>query len=249
MISIFHARLSPVATVFLIWSLVGGLVMAAGITAESFADAPAWLRPIAAGIMRGADALWICLAAWLVWDHEARLCGKSRAAVVFAGIALVSGAAEWLGATTGMLFGHYSYSGQFGWRLGGVLPFTIPLAWYAVVTGACRLCDRLHPWPLPVRAIMAGALATATDFNLEPMAMHSRGYWQWTDGPGGALLAWPPMSNFLTWFALASLLAPAVPRRCPEPVGGIPGGLSPVAVLAAMNFLFLLAHVGRWILG
>lgn len=246
-----HPRLPDwLAGFFILWSLVGGLVMAAGINEAWIirAAVPEWSRAAGLAILRGSDALWISLAAWLVFRHEKFRLGRSAALRSFGIIAVVSGAAEWLGATTGWLFGHYDYTGQFGWRLGGVLPFTIPLAWYAVVTGACRLLDQWRPLPVASRGLLAAGLATLTDINLEPVAIHIRNYWQWTDGPGGPVLANPPLFNYLTWFLLSGLLSlsvaePGMAKR--EPLAQARVGLHPVAVVAWMNALFLLAHLGR----
>lgn len=245
-----NSRFSLLGWFFAIWSVVGGLVMAAGID-ENFVlrlEMPEMIRAAALGILRVSDALWITLAAGLVFAHEARRQGPVVTARSFAIIAVASGSAEWLGASTGWLFGDYDYSGQFGWRIGGVLPFTIPLAWFIVVTGACRAAERL-PWPGAwPRALAAATLATLTDVNLEPVAMHVRGYWQWTDGAGGPLREVPPLYNYACWFVLALLLARAVPTGSGKsPDSGRWRAPGPVAVLVWMNVLFALAHVGRWI--
>jgi putative membrane protein len=245
-----NSRISLLGWFFAIWSIVGGLVMAAGID-ENFVlrvEMPEMIRTMALGILRVSDALWISLAAGLVFAHEARRQGAGATARSFAIIAVASGAAEWLGASTGWLFGDYDYSGQFGWRIGGVLPFTIPLAWFIVVTGACRVAEKLPwkgGWP---RAIAAAALATLTDVNLEPVAMFVRGYWQWTDGPGGPLRDVPPFYNYACWFVLAFLLARAVPIGAGKTTddSGRWRAPGPVAVLVWMNVLFFLAHLGRW---
>ncbi len=242
-----HQKPPLLAGFFVLWSVVGGLVMAAGINEAWVAAAPVptWVRTAGLAILQVSDALWISLAAWLVFRHEEARIGRSNALRAFGIIAVVSGAAEWLGATTGWLFGHYDYTGQFGWRLGGVLPFTIPLAWYAVVTGACRLLDAWKPLPLAVRGVLVGGLATLTDVNLEPVAIYLRNYWQWTDGPGGTILAQPPAFNYLTWFVLSGFLSLSVPMAQKDQRGSSRVGLHPVAVLAWMNALFFLAHLGR----
>lgn len=243
-------RFSLLGWFFAIWSVVGGLVMAAGINEALVArvEMPEMLRTAAMAILRVSDALWITLAAGLVFAHEARRQHVGETSRSFAIIAVASGAAEWLGASTGWLFGDYDYSGQFGWRIGGVLPFTIPLAWFIVVTGACRLAEML-PWTGAwLRAMVAAAVATMTDVNLEPVAIHVRGYWQWTEGPGGPLRDVPPLYNYVCWFLLALLLAHAVPRGEAKPSqSGRWSTPGPLAVLLWMNVLFLLAHVGRWI--
>jgi uncharacterized membrane protein len=249
--SAWFRRIPPVGWVFGVWTLVGAAVMAAGIDGGWVAGQgwPVELRNAALLVLGISDALWISLAAWLVLRHEAACHGPWRAGVALVLVAVPAAAAEWLGTTTGTLFGHYHYTDAFGWRLGGVLPFTIPLAWFIVVIGAARLAEAvgiINPW---ARALAVAVLATATDFNLEPVAIHVRGYWEWLDGPGGSPLAAPPWTNYATWFALAFVLAFAVPAGRPGQGQGRRAGLPAVPVLVLMNILFACAHAGAWARG
>jgi putative membrane protein len=242
------SNLSKASWFFLVWSMIGGFVMAAGLDQADVGrfGLPDSIQSLARIILSASDALWIVMAAVFVFHHECRNCGPRRAIQVFLAIGIPSAAAEWIGATTGLLFGSYDYMDQFGWRLWGVLPFTIPLAWYIVVVGSCRLLEFLPAMPAIAKITAAGALATLTDVNLEPVAIHIRGYWLWTNGENGLPLCSPPISNYLTWFILSAALALAVPLSNRKPVRtAAPRNLCPAGILIVMNLLFLLAHLGR----
>lgn len=224
--------------------------MAFGVQESSIENAalPDWLTAAAIHILRLSDALWICLAALLVTGHEMARRGAGVTIGAFALIALISGLAEWVGATTGLLFGNYEYTTRFGLLIGGVLPFTIPLAWVIVLTGAARLplIERIPS--LPLRCLAIAAVATLTDFNLEPVAIHVREYWVWA-GAAGESLDWAPLSNYVTWFVLSAVLALplAVRSRAASPSSELPRLAHPAVVLLLMNGLFLAANFGLWL--
>lgn len=239
--------LATAAWIFLGWTAIGAVVMAVGIDVEWVRRAalPPWVEAPAVAILNLSDALWITLGAGLALASETRRVGARPALRSFAILAVAAGAAEWIGATTGLLFGDYAYTDRFGLRLGGVLPYTIPLAWYLVLTGAAEVADKFPLGKLG-RLLAVGGLAVVTDINLEPVAIHVRGYWFWNGDPTAA----PPLFNYLTWFLLAAVLSPVVGRRHePETPTEDPRGLllSPATLLLAMNALFLVAHLGRWV--
>jgi len=230
---------------FLIWSAVGAIVMALALDEDA-------VRRLIGGemagnlfgaILRVSDALWLTLAAVLALRWQFRRDGLASTLRTFGLIAAVSGFAEWMGATTGLLFGSYDYSPSFGLLIGGVLPFTIPLAWYTVLMGAAWVADHL-PNPHPAaRSGLIASIATLTDVNLEPVAIHVRGYWIWTISESDPTpLAWAPASNYLTWFILAAALSFAIPRL--RPSENPPGRIHPGILLLAMNILFAAANLG-----
>ena len=45
---------------------------------------------------------------------------------------LISLTSELLGTSTGFPFGHYSYLSGLGYKIAGLVPFTIPLSWFYV---------------------------------------------------------------------------------------------------------------------
>ena len=178
-----------------------------------------WLAPGPAGhallaFLHVSDAIWIYLAAVVVYLHTAAAEGlptaRRWAVILLAG----SGLFEWIGARTGYPFGPYRYTDNFGWRLGGVLPVAIPLAWMVVILCAQTLVLRIRP--ASTRAELAlgiAAIATLTDVNLEAVAWKVRGYWIWYPDATVPPSSWPPLRNYLSWFALSFALAYVLPRN------------------------------------
>ena len=234
---------------FLVWTAVGFVVMPLGLGETRVRG---WLpgHPGAAGaavgFLHAADAVWMLLAATVVYLHTAAAEGlptaRRWAGIVLGGSALF----EWIGARTGFPFGPYAYTDRFGWRIGGVLPVAIPLAWLVILLCGRVLVLRLRPvstrWEI---ALGVAAVAVLTDWNLEFVAWKMRGYWVWYPHAGDAAPAGPPWQNYAAWFALSFLLTALLPpshelrlRR--------PATTRPVLVLALMNALFLLVRtVGR----
>lgn len=245
---------------FLVWTAVGFLVVPADLDPAGIRE---WLGNgilggAAVHLHRAADAVWMSWAALVCLTAVARATGWRVAALQFGLIALGSAAVEWMGATTGFPFGPYEYGHTFGWRIGGVLPFTIPLAWFVVVSGSRSAVRLASPRAAaPLAAVAAGILAVLTDVNLEHVAWHVRGYWTWFPDSGPHPPGtWPPARNFVSWFVLATIFAalagrieeshagrrlPATggdPAR-PAMVGDSDAIRRPAVVLALMNALFL----------
>ncbi|MBS0661020.1 MAG: carotenoid biosynthesis protein [Verrucomicrobia bacterium] len=231
--------------VFLIWTSVGALVLPFGLQPEQLARWPAtadWVGT-ARTLLAYADLVWMVLAALVVYLQAAADEGLARARVAGGIVAFGSAVVEWVGATTGFPFGPYVYTDAFGPRMLGVLPIAIPLAWMVIVLAARQVL--WARWPGLSRAQLAlgvGAIALATDFNLEHVAWKVRGYWLWYPGVDSPP-SWPPWQNYLSWFLLAALFAALIPR----PAGTFASARRPLGVLLAMNALFLLAHLVRWV--
>jgi putative membrane protein len=114
-----------------------------------------------------------------------------------ASVALAGGigfAFELVGVATGRPFGHYTYSGKLGPRVGGV-PLLAAAAWAMMARPAWVVAGRLSRSRAARVPLAAGAL-TAWDVFLDPR-MARDGYWTW---PGGGRYEGIPASNFLGWF-------------------------------------------------
>ena len=251
----FSAFLEPLPGLawvfFLVWSIIGVFVMPLeiGETALRAWIANPGLQEASVRLLHVSDAVWIFLGAVNIYFHAVRAEGldtaRRWAAIILAG----SAALEWIGATTGYPFGSYRYTDNFGWRLGGVLPVTIPLAWLIVV-----LCGRyVTLWALPAAARWQIALGVAciallTDLNLEFVAWKVRAYWVWYPHLPTTPPAWPPWQNYLSWFAFSFAFAWVLPpnyhlRTRP------PGVARPLLILAIMNALFMIVHATRIVRG
>lgn len=112
-----------------------------------------------------------------------------------ASVVLLGFAVEWLGASTGKVFGVYAYSDALQPVLLGV-PVAIGFAWLGTLLGAAALTERLFAtgWTrTPLRqACVTAAFMVLFDFFIEPAAM-KLDYWQWQ---GGVV----PVQNYLAWY-------------------------------------------------
>ncbi len=209
--------------------------------------ADGFARRVILAVLPVSDALWITFAAVVVYLHTAAGEGLGTArrwtGIILAG----SAGAEWIGARTGFPFGPYRYTENFGWRIGGVLPVAIPLAWLVILLCGRTLVLRLRPganrWQL---ALGTAFVAVLTDFNLEWMAWKVRGYWQWYPDQTGHVPTWPPGQNFLAWFVLSfALVLSLSPNYDLRPKR--PPALRPLVILGLMNTLFVVVYAARWI--
>jgi uncharacterized membrane protein len=119
---------------------------------------------------------------------------------------------EWIGSTTGFLFGHYHYTNLLQPQLGHV-PVIIPLAWLMMLPPAWAVASVIMRGHTGLWFIMISALAlTAWDLFLDPQ-MANWGYWVW-EQPGGYFGI--PWLNFLGWAMSAALLTVLVqPKAVP----------------------------------
>ncbi len=232
---------------FLVWTAVGAIVMPLGLGEADVTLRNEGLREALAYILRVSDAVWIVLAASVVYLFILQDAGHLARA--WAGvIILCSAVLEIVGATTGYPFGPYAYTSNMGAKLFGIMPFTIPLAWLIILMAGRYAVLWWRPQATRLQiATGTAAIALLTDINLEFIAWKVRVYWIWY--PPGTPLgdsppAWPPLQNYISWFVfsfLITLLLPQLhlaPQRNPMRV---------IGVLLAMNALFLLVHTVRFI--
>ncbi len=131
-----------------------------------------------------------------------RLLGVRRMLMFMIPAITISLGSELLGTSTGIPFGDYGYLTGLGYKIAGLVPFTIPLSWFYVGLCAYLLArvalQHQRHWLIHFEAIMLGALLlTAWDFVLDP-AM-TRGlipFWTWFQpGPFFGM----PLQNFGGW--------------------------------------------------
>lgn len=112
---------------------------------------------------------------------------------------------ELLGTSTGFPFGHYRYLSGLGYKIAGLVPFTIPLSWFylgfsAYIIARVGLSTLAIPqWLQNLGAIAIGAvLLTSWDFVLDPaMSQTTIPFWIW-EQPGAFFGM--PYENFTGWF-------------------------------------------------
>jgi uncharacterized membrane protein len=123
------------------------------------------------------------------------------------GLSLVS---ELLGTTTGFPFGHYHYLSGLGYKIAGLVPFTIPLSWFYIGFSAYIIARAgLETLAIPqivkyIGAIGIGSLLlTSWDFVLDPaMSQTTVPFWIW-EQPGAFFGM--PYQNFAGWFGTGAV--------------------------------------------
>jgi uncharacterized membrane protein len=124
---------------------------------------------------------------------------------------VLSAAAELTGTKTGWPFGGYEYTGFLGWKLGGRVPYTVPLSWFymgfASYLLAARIVGPARPRTELFSSIFLGAwLLTAWDLVLDPAMASERlstiHFWIWHEhGPYFGM----PLRNLAGWFGTGLL--------------------------------------------
>lgn len=122
----------------------------------------------------------------------------------------ISLGSELLGTGTGFPFGEYSYLSGLGYKIAGLVPFTIPLSWFYVGLSAyliARVGLSVDQKPSLLRhlgAIAIGAaIFTSWDFALEPaMSQTAVPFWFW-EKPGAFFGT--PYRNYAGWFGTSAL--------------------------------------------
>ena len=123
-------------------------------------------------------------------------------------IALVGFASEYLGVTTGLIFGRYEYTGALGPTLLGV-PLVMTCAWTLLVVYV-RQIVRLTPFSHAVAALVGALWMTAIDLVIDPLAAGRLAYWRWSE-PGAYYGI--PVHNFVGWLTVSALILMLLPRR------------------------------------
>ncbi|WP_309733300.1 gamma-carotene 1'-hydroxylase CruF [Chamaesiphon sp. OTE_75_metabat_556] len=200
-------RVEQTLTIGHILSMVFGL---AGLlvvlpNADFIAALPAVGQTAFAWSMAGGGVVYMLLGTSAVAVYAYRTLGLWHCLgfmVPAIGLSLVS---ELLGTSTGFPFGHYHYLSGLGYKIAGLVPFTIPLSWFyigfsAYIIARAGLATLAIPQVLKyIGAIGFGSLLlTSWDFVLDPaMSQTTVPFWVW-EQPGAFFGM--PYENFAGWF-------------------------------------------------
>jgi uncharacterized membrane protein len=139
--------------------------------------------------MAGGGVVYILLGAIAVSLYAYRNLGRKLWLGFLLPALSLSLTSELLGTSTGFPFGAYGYLNGLGYKIAGLVPFTIPLSWFYVGL-SCYVLAKVGlkkvnlPQPLRwVGTIALGAmLLTAWDFVLDPaMSQTPYPFWQFQD--------------------------------------------------------------------
>ncbi|QMS89282.1 carotenoid biosynthesis protein [Nostoc edaphicum CCNP1411] len=160
--------------------------------------------------MAGGGVVYMILGAAGVFLYATRILGLGRALAFLLPSVFISLGSELLGTSTGFPFGHYSYLSGLGYKIAGLVPFTIPLSWfylgfvsYLLARAGLEVDKKPNLWR-HISAIALGALLlTSWDFVLDPaMSQTSLPFWYWQQpGPFFGM----PYQNFAGWLGTSSV--------------------------------------------
>jgi putative membrane protein len=160
--------------------------------------------------MAGGGVVYMVLGAAAVAIYAYRRLGLKPLLTFMLPAVFLSLGSELLGTSTGFPFGHYSYLSGLGYKVAGLVPFTIPLSWFYVglvsylIARAGLDVDRKPNWVRHAGAIALGALIlTCWDFVLDPaMSQTAVPFWYWQQP--GAFFGMP-YQNFAGWMGTGTL--------------------------------------------
>ncbi len=165
--------------------------------------------------MAGGGVVYILLGMIAVSFYAYRMLGAYRWLTFMLPAIVISLSSELLGTSTGFPFGHYSYLSGLGYKIAGLVPFTIPLSWFylgfssyvlarAGLTALAARQSRSLGWLGQIGAIALGALLlTSWDFVLDPaMSQTALPFWYWHQP--GAFFGMP-YQNFVGWMGTGTV--------------------------------------------
>ncbi|MEH2070432.1 MAG: gamma-carotene 1'-hydroxylase CruF [Nostoc sp.] len=160
--------------------------------------------------MAGGGVVDIILGTVAVSIYAYRMLGLGTWLTFMLPAVFISLGSELLGTSTGFPFGDYSYLSGLGYKIGGLVPFTIPLSWfyvglssYLIAISGLKVAQK-PSFGRHIAAIAVGALLfTCWDFALEPgMSQSSLPFWYW-EQPGAFFGT--PYQNYAGWFGTSAV--------------------------------------------
>ncbi len=172
-------------------------------------------------------------------------------------IGVLGGLAHAVGVLAGIPFGNFVFTPAAGPRVGGILPWSIPLLWIVVIyssRGMARvILSRWRSTPF-YGCWMMGltvALACILDLGLDPFASGAQRFWIW--GPTRLSVSWhgTPLTNYIGWGAstivIVVFVTPMLINKKPAPP---PSESHSAWIWILLNGWFILSAVvrGQWTL-
>ena len=123
-----------------------------------------------------------CAAAF-AFGHSYLLLGWQRAVTLFLMATVISFCFEYVGESTGLIFGPYEYTHVLGWKLFERIPFLIPLAWYMMFYPSYLIANLLAEGgpishrtklvPIIWLSILSAMVMTAWDLTMDPVMSYN----------------------------------------------------------------------------
>jgi len=104
---------------------------------------------------------------------------------------------EFIGVSTGILFGNYHYGSALGYKFLSI-PIVIGMNWFAIVVSSASIARRITR-RISIQILLTALLCTLMDFLIEPVAM-KYDFWQWQNDI-------VPVQNYIAWFIFSLVFA------------------------------------------
>lgn len=175
-------------------------------------EIPPSLAPVSAinVVLFTIPAFWACVQ-WL---------GKRDAIILITALGIYALAIESIGLLTGFPYGQFSHADIMGYKLFGVVPWTVAFAWSPLILAAVAIARRTIE-SLALRLISVAVILTAFDLVLDPGAVYLK-FWSY---PAGGTFYSVPWTNFAGWLlsgfigaCIAELLLSRFKPLLPAPV-------------------------------
>ena len=166
----------------------------------------------------------------LVLIHAAYMLGWRRALAFFGLTLAISFLAEYAGVKTGLVFGHYHYTGVLAPLVLGTVPLVIPVAYFMAIWPSYLMANYLtrgkpagkHPGipALLYASLLTALVMTAWDLTMDPVMVGDVKAWVWENGgPYFGI----PFRNYVGWVLTTFTISTAyrfLERRIPlKPLG------------------------------
>jgi len=158
--------------------------------------------------MQNGGASYMIFGAIAAFLYGKKMIGLQRTLAFCIPAIAISVTSELLGTSTGFPFGAYSYLSGLGYKIAGLVPFTIPLSWFYMGFSAFIVSATMMrfgtSWGHRLAAIALGSvMLTSWDFVLDPaMSQTNYPFWEWHQV--GEFYGMP-YQNFFGWFGTGAL--------------------------------------------
>ncbi|MEP7064468.1 MAG: carotenoid biosynthesis protein [Gemmatimonadota bacterium] len=240
------------------WTLLSlhvALIVFATIALTTFLAGapPAWMQTGANAVVaywgwKLSGPTYVTLGALAALVHASGRLDSRRAFMLLAAGTLASLTAELIGTSTGLPFGPYSYTTMLGYRIGGLVPFPIPLSWFYMIYCSLAICGRFLPaaddWRSKLTwAAIGGLVLTAWDVSMDPAMSFATKHWIWH--VAGSFYGMPWL-NWFGWWLTGTIIARLYLEVVPPTVYAARVSPSPFTlVLYAINGVMPIAICAR----